>query len=63
MLPVLTVSSSADVCGVQVQDPAEAKVSDLAAEATRVLGTALEQHVCCLEVTMHHADGVQVVQA
>ena len=60
---VRTVCGGADVCGIKVQHPAQPKICDLAHEAAHVLGAALEQHVCCLEVAVHHADGVQVVQA
>ena len=58
---LLTVCSCADVACVHVQHPTEPKVCDLAAHAPLLLAP-LEQHVCCLEVTVHHADGVQVVQ-
>jgi hypothetical protein len=62
LLADLTVCSCADVACVHVQHPAEPKVCDLEAHAPLLLAP-LEQHVCCLEVTVHHADGVQVVQA
>lgn len=62
LMLLLTVCARADVCCVHLQHPAQAKVGYLAAEAARITCTALQQHVACLQVAVHHANRVQVVE-
>ena len=59
---LLLDSLGTDVCCIHVQHSAEPKVRQLAHKAPCILCTSLEQHIGCLEVTMHHTHGMQVVQ-
>jgi hypothetical protein len=60
---LLTISAGADVCDIHVQHSTQAKVCNLAAEATCIAWSAFQQHIGTLQVTVHHSNGVQVVQA